>query len=181
MTTGEGEGAGAALGAGAAGEPDEERRRAEQPGRELLTFRLGETVFGLWVDEVLEILRTPHVTRLPLTAREVAGVVSIRGVVVPVLDLGERLLGAPAARPGRLILVRHFASDAVVALLVDGVGTLLEVREHELRPAPPETEAALPPGYVTGVVAGSETVVTVLHVGEAAAPPALSTEEGWQE
>lgn len=154
-----------------------EPRGGEEPGRGLLTCTLGEAQFGLWVDEVLEILRTPPITRLPLAAREVAGVVSIRGVVIPVLDLGERLLGTAAARPGRLVLVRHEASGSMVGLLVDGVGTLLSVRADELRPPPPEAEAELPPGYVTGVVTGDGALVTVLHVGEAAAPPETSTED----
>ena len=153
--------------------------RAADPGRGLLTFTLGATTFGLWVDEVLEIVRTPPVTKLPLAAPEVAGVTSVRGVVVPVLDLGQRLLGTPAVRPGRLVLVRHRESDAMVGLLVDGMGTLLGVREEELRSAPPEAEAELPPGYVTGVVDAEGRVVTVLHLGEVAAPPRTSTEDGW--
>ncbi|MBW3552703.1 MAG: chemotaxis protein CheW [Gemmatimonadetes bacterium] len=158
-------------------EEDESRQRVEDPGRGLLTVTLGQARFGLWVDEVLEILRTPPITRLPLSAAEVAGVTSVRGVVVPVLDLGQRLLGAPAQRPGRLVLIRHEASGSMVGLLVDDVGTLLGVRGDEVRPPPAEAEAELPPGLVTGVVAGSDGLVTVLHIGEAAAPPRTSTED----
>lgn len=151
------------------------------PGRELLTVALGAVRFGLWVDEVLEILRTPPITRLPLATPEVAGITGIRGVIVPVLDLGERLLGAPAARPGRLVLVRHLGTDALVGLLVDAVETLLEVRDHEIEQVPPEAEARLPPGLVRGVVKADAGVVTVLHLGKAAAPPETRTEEGWAD
>ena len=158
-------------------EADERLSRTEDPGRGLLMVTLGEARFGLWVDEVLEILRTPPITRLPLAAREIAGVTSVRGVVIPVLDLGERLMGVPALRPGRLVLIRHRPTGSMVGLLVDGVDTLLGVRDAEIRPTPPEAEAELPPGYVTGVVAGDQGVVTVLHVGEAAAPPTTSTED----
>lgn len=163
----------------AAQEDDAEatRRRTEEPGRGLLTFALGGTRFGVWADEVLEILRTPPVTRLPLAAPELAGVTSVRGVVIPVLDLGLRLLGSPSARPGRLVLVRHLDSGSMVGLLVDGVGTLLSVREDELREPPPEAEAELPGGWVMGVADAGERVVTVLHLGHVAAPPGTSTEE----
>lgn len=157
--------------------PQEEGGAAPGAERDLLTFTLGETRFGVWVDELLEIVRTPPITRLPLGAPDVAGITSIRGVVVPVLDLGERLLGRAAARPGRLVLIRHHDSGSLVALLVDGVRTLLTVAAADLRPAPAEAEARLPPGYVTGVVAAEDGVVTVLHLGEAAAPPGTSTEE----
>lgn len=160
-------------------EAGESRRRVEDPGRGLLTMTVGQARFGLWVDEVLEILRTPPITRIPLSAPEIAGVTSVRGVVVPVLDLGQRLVGAPTRRPGRLVLVRHEETDSMVGLLVDDVGTLLRVRGDEVRPPPPEAEAELPPGLVTGVVAGAGGLVTVLHIGEAAAPPTTETEDGW--
>ena len=155
----------------------ERHDRIENPGRGLLTFHLGTAAYGVWVDEVLEILRTPPITRLPLAAPEVAGVTSVRGVVIPVLDLGRRLRGEPAARPGRLILVRHEASGSMVGLLVESVGTLLGVREHELGEPPPEARAGLPAGWITAVADSEGEVVTVLHLGEVAAPPGTSTED----
>lgn len=146
--------------------------------RGVLALRLGEARFGVWIDEILEVVRTPPITRLPLSAADVAGVTSIRGDVVPVLDLGERLLGEPAARPGRLVLVRHEASGGLVALLVDDVETLVRVGPDALEDAPEEAEAAgLAARFVTGVVDGRDGVVTVLHLGEAAAPPEEGTED----
>ncbi|NIP79687.1 MAG: hypothetical protein GWM90_10915, partial [Gemmatimonadetes bacterium] len=109
-------------------------------GRGLLTLRLGDARFGLWIDEVLEVARTPPISRLPLPVPEVAGVSALRGDVVPVLDLGIRLLGAPAARPGRLVLVRHAGSDTIVGLLVDDLAALLSVTEAEIQPAPEAAE-----------------------------------------
>ena len=145
--------------------------------RDLLTLTLGESRFGIWMDEVLEVGRTPPISRLPLSTAEVAGVTSIRGDIVPVLDLGLRLLSTPAVRPGRLVLVRHEASESLVALLVDMVGTLTDVAPGALESAPPEAEAELPSGYVTGVVTGESEVITVLHVGRVAAPPEHATED----
>jgi purine-binding chemotaxis protein CheW len=147
------------------------------PARDLLVLRLGEARFGLWIDEVLEIVRTPPISRLPLSSAEVPGVTSVRGDVIPVLDLGVRLLGAPAARPGRLVLVRHEPSGSLVGLLVDGVDALTPVADQEVRPAPAAAEAALAADLMTGVVARDEGVVTVLDLSRAAAPPAPSTDE----
>lgn len=144
---------------------------AETPGRGLLSLVLGESRFGLWVDQALEIVPTPPISRLPLPRREVAGVTSVRGDVVPVLDLGLRLLDAPAVRPGRLVLVRDEESGTMVGLLVDGVETLVEVREGEILDPPPPAEARLAPELVEGVVARDEGVVTILNLGRAAAPP----------
>lgn len=145
--------------------------------RDLLVLRLGDARFGLWIDEVLEIVRTPPISRLPLPSAEVPGVTSVRGDVIPVLDLGVRLLGAPAARPGRLVIVRHEPTGALVALLVDGAEALISIEPTALRDPPAAAQARLPAELVTGVVTHNDMVVTVLHVGFAAAPPELATHE----
>jgi purine-binding chemotaxis protein CheW len=147
------------------------------PRRDLLVLRLTDAFFGLWVDEVLEIVRTPPVSLLPLAAPELAGVTSVRGDLLPVLDLGVRLLGAPSARPGRLVVVRHHGSGSLVGLLVDDVRTLLDVAEEEVQAPPPAAEANLAPELMAGVVVRPEGVVTVLHIGRAAAPPQSSNNE----
>ncbi len=144
--------------------------------RDLLVLRLGEARFGLWVDEILEIVRTPPISRLPLASPEVPGVTSVRGDVLPVLDLGIRLMGEPAERPGRLVVVRHNPTQSILGLLVDGVDTLAEVAASELRDPPPASEARLDPSLVRGVVTRDTGVVTVLHIGRAAAPPVSPSE-----
>lgn len=141
------------------------------PTRELLVVRLGDARFGIWIDEALEVVRTPPISRLPLGHDEVPGVTNVRGDVIPVLDLGLRLMDVPAARPGRLVVVRHEASEGQVALLVDDVETVAHVSDDALRELPPGAEARLPADLVTGVFAGDEGVVTILHLGRAAAPP----------
>lgn len=145
--------------------------------RGLLALCLGEARFGLWVDELLEIVPTPPISRLPLPHRELAGVTSVRGEVIPVLDLGVRLLGAPARRPGRLVLVRHAGTGTLLGLLVDAVETLMMVAEGEIRAAPEAAEAALPPELVTGVLSREQGVVTVLDLGRASAPPGADSDE----
>ena len=147
---------------------EDEGREAARRG--LLSLCLGEARFGLWVDEVLEIVPTPPISRLPLPHPELAGVTSVRGEVIPVLDLGLRLLGSPARRPGRLLLVHHHETESLLGLLVDDVETLVMVAEEEIR-EPPSAESSLPSEMATGVASSDEGLVTILHLGRAAAPP----------
>lgn len=164
----------------AADAPGLEQREApemEADRRGLLSLCLGDARFGLWVDEVLEVVRTPPISRLPLPQLEVAGVTSVRGDVIPVLDLGIRLLGEPARRPGRLVLVRHMETDTIVGLLVDDVETLVTPSDDEISEAPKAAEAALPAEMMTGVVTSDDGVVTILHLGRAAAPPEVDSNE----
>jgi chemotaxis signal transduction protein len=157
-----------------AAEDDGEGETEEERG--LLTVWLGDARYGLWVDEILEVVRTPPISRLPLATATVPGVTSVRGDLVPVLDLGVRALGTEARRPGRLILVRHEESETIVGLLVDGVDTLIGVRASEIR-ATPEAAPTDAEALATGVVSDDQGVVTILHLGRAAAPPEPETAE----
>jgi purine-binding chemotaxis protein CheW len=155
--------------------PGRDRETVEE-ARDLLVLRVGGGRFGLWIDEVLEVVATPPLSRLPLASAEVPGVTSVRGDIVPVLDLGVRLQDEPLRRGQRLVLVRDGTSGSIVGLLADGVETLLTVTASEVREVPAALEARLPPGLAAGVVAREEAVVVVLHKERAAAPPVASSE-----
>jgi chemotaxis signal transduction protein len=142
-----------------------------------MTLRVGDVRFGVWIDQVLEVVRTPPISRLPLPDREIAGVSAVRGEVIPVLDLGIRLLGTPVARPGRLVLVRHTPSGSMVGLLVDALEALLPVRDADVQDPPEAAEHGISPELTAGVVVGDEAVVTILDLERAAAPPADDTKE----
>ena len=74
---------------------DFERANGPNPGYtspplSILTFRLGEQVYGLPVQEVVQIIEMVAFTRLPQAPFAVQGVINLRGKIVPVLDLRLR-------------------------------------------------------------------------------------------
>jgi purine-binding chemotaxis protein CheW len=135
-----------------------------------VSVRLGTAEFGLPIAQVREVLRTPRITAIPFAPAYVAGVVSVRGVLIPVVDLGIRLLGQAAVAPGRLVVVAGGAESGPVGLLVDAITGLVDAAPDLVLPPPAEAEAALPAGFVTGVLAPEAgQLVTLLHL-----PPVLS-------
>lgn len=107
---------------------------------ELLTFELGEEVYGVDLQQVVEILTPRPVTPLPRAPSFVAGVASLRGAVIPVLDLAARL-GLPTAAPGgatRIVVLKDGAE--AMGFRVDRVRGVVrlgcdEVRGNDLRGA----------------------------------------------
>lgn len=118
-----------------------------------LAVALGGAEFGLPAGRVREVLRPPPLTRVPFAPRDVRGVAQLRGTLLAVMDLGLRLGSAPAASPGRLVVVAGPGGEPL-GLLVDRVAGLVEsgtAADEVLDPPPPEAEAALPPGWLAGV------------------------------
>lgn len=131
-----------------------------------VVVRVAGVEFGIDVRRVREVLRAPAITRLPFPPPSVLGIVSIRGALVPVVDLGERLLATPAARDGRLVVVRDPDREGSIALLVDAVLDLVSLEAVATDP-PPEVEATLPAGWIQAVLAPeSSRLVTLLELNK---------------
>ena len=133
------------------------------PGRDaVLAVLVGEAEYGLPVAAIGEVLRVPRITRVPLTIPEIRGVVSIRGEVVTVVDMGVRVRGRAideTAAAARLVTV---SAGEPLALLVDGVVGLMDLRGLGIEAPPEEAEAALPSGLVRGIVEGEDGRVVAL-------------------
>jgi chemotaxis signal transduction protein len=128
-----------------------------------LSVSVGGAEFGIPAERVREVLRPPPVTRVPFALDGVLGIAQVRGTVLAVVDLGERLGLAPVGGAGRLVVVWGGGREAV-GLLVDRVVGLLE-EDGDEEDAPDEAAAALPPGWLAGIaVPRSGRRVALLHL-----------------
>ena len=138
-----------------------------QPGADAaaVVVRVGSTEFGIDVRPVREVLRPPAITRLPFPPPSILGIVSVRGTLVPIMDLGDRLLGTAADRSGRLVVAREPDGPGFVGLLVDAVLDLVPLEGLSAGSVPPEVERSLPEGWVSGVISPTpERLVTMLDL-----------------
>ncbi|MFO1217837.1 MAG: chemotaxis protein CheW [Burkholderiaceae bacterium] len=116
--------------------------RAEpQPALQYLRFAIGTESYAVRVESVREILELMPMTPLPLVPAFVRGVMNLRGVVVPVLDLGARL-GLQATVVGRrsCVVIVDVPVDGgapmTLGMLVDGVHEVFDFRAGECEPVP---------------------------------------------
>lgn len=133
------------------------------PRARVLVFEAGGSRYAIPIDAVREVLHTPPITWIPFAAAAVAGVVSVRGEVMAVLDLGLALGETAAARPGRLIVVDDRTIGEAVGLLAEDVSGIEAVAT--LDATSPEIDESLPAGVFAGA-GGDEQgrVVTLLHL-----------------
>ena len=109
---------------------------AEQ--RQYCTFFVDGHYFGLDVLRVQEIIRFEEMTRVPLAAAVVRGLINLRGQIVTAIDLRRRLDLTDRPADAQSINVIVQTDDGAVSLLVDEIGDVLEVPES-LFEQPPDT------------------------------------------
>lgn len=122
-----------------------EEQRALGAGEQFIVFRLGDEHYGLPVAAVDEVARRPDsLTRVPRAPAYLEGVMSLRGVVIPVISQRQRFAagGEAARRGGRIVVVTVEGLRAGFA--VDEVTEVLAVDPAELAPAPDLAAGASP-------------------------------------
>ncbi|MFO1403819.1 MAG: chemotaxis protein [Azonexus sp.] len=122
---------------------------------EILLFFLGEDqrtgrreTYGINVFKVREVMRTPPITAAPDMPSSVEGMVSLRGVLVPVIDLAK-YTGIATSTPRDIMIVTEYAGHTQ-GFLVEGVDTILRLDWSKMR-VPPEMLTAQTGGLVTAV------------------------------
>ena len=130
---------------------------------ELLTFRLSEQEYSLDIMCVREIRGWTKTTPLPHAPSYMKGVINLRGTVLPVMDLAERLGLARREHSDRnvIIVVKH--QDAMTGLLVDAVSDIIALSEEDMQP-PPEMSANAPSGVIKALTLLDERMIRVLDL-----------------
>lgn len=129
--------------------------------RELVAFRLGSQEFCIDVMSVRDLRGFTPATALPHAPSYVRGVINLRGVVLPIVDLGVRL-GFPACEPtARHVIIVAEIGGKMVGLLVDAVSDILIVAQGDIQPTP-EVASEMAKTFVDGVLAIEGRMVSVI-------------------
>jgi purine-binding chemotaxis protein CheW len=134
-------------------EEEQEQARARASVRRLVAFELRDELYGIPVTDVAEIREPPAITPLPHVPPHVLGLINLRGVVLPVIDLRKRFgLNPKADGPDNRLIVLKALRRACpersqraqgkgpgypVALWVDSVHGLVRLPGADFQPAPP--------------------------------------------
>src|SRR5512141_1666567 len=125
---------------------------------EIVVFAIGERTVGFPASTVRELIRAVAVTGLPGAPRGVDGVIDVRGNLVPVVDLSERLGLAPRPlRASDQLLI----CDAVVGSLAVRADRVIELRASAAEAVPPGAEAD---AIVQGLMRTSDGVIVICEL-----------------
>jgi purine-binding chemotaxis protein CheW len=130
---------------------------------EFLTFTLGEERYGLDILRVREIRRYEGATALAGSAEFVKGVIDLRGVMVPIVDMRIRLRLASAACNELTVLIIVHVADKLLGLIVDGVSDVVGIAADEVKPVP-QLAGASGAHYIAGLANLNGGMVILLDI-----------------
>jgi purine-binding chemotaxis protein CheW len=118
--------------------------------REYLSFKLGSEEYGIDILRVQEIRGYEPPTRIANTLHFIKGVVNLRGVIVPIVDMRLRF-GLPDVQYNSFTVVIILnIGHRTVGMVVDSVSDVLELAPGQVKPAP-EFNGAIDATYITGL------------------------------
>lgn len=138
-----------------------QKERAALKDEEYLTFSLSRERYGMPINKVREIIKPPLLTFLPRQPTYVGGIFSLRGAIVPVIYLAQRLgLSMTAtARTTRIVVIED--QDELVGFIVDEVHDVVRLPASAIEP-PPQWKGTSHAELIRGVGRAHQAMVILL-------------------
>jgi purine-binding chemotaxis protein CheW len=138
-----------------------------EKGSQYLTFKLGEREYGIQLIRVREIVGLGDITPVPLAPAYLRGVITLRGRVVPVVDLRCKF-GMPPTRDHyrKCIIVCDVEREHVstpMSILVDAVSEVIRLDSSEIEAAPAFGTLADTP-FIHGIAKGATGIKILLNI-----------------
>jgi purine-binding chemotaxis protein CheW len=134
------------------------------PGGEYLTFRLGGEEYGIDILRVQEIRSYEPPTRIANAPAFIKGVVNLRGVIVPIVDLRLKLGCDSAEYNAFTVVIVLTVKGRVVGAVVDSVSDVLELSADSLRPAPELSAGSVDTSYITGIGSVADRMLILMDI-----------------
>jgi purine-binding chemotaxis protein CheW len=128
----------------------QEQRAGDVAGHEFLAFTLGKEEYGIQILKVQEIRGYESVTRIANAPDFIKGVVNLRGIIVPIVDMRIKFnLGEPTYDQFTVVIILNIGGR-VVGMVVDSVSDVTTLSPEQIKPAP-EMGTVLNTDYLIGL------------------------------
>lgn len=139
----------------------------DETKKQYLSFILAGEEYGIDILRVQEIKGWENVTKIPNAPRYVKGVMNLRGVIVPIVDLRTRFgLGEQEYGPTTVVIVLKIETEnkqRIMGIVVDAVSDVYDIETDFMKP-PPDFGDVVSIEFVQGLATVNEKMVIVLNV-----------------
>lgn len=132
-------------------------------GQEYLTFSLGEEHYAVDILKVQEIRGYGAVTKIANAPLFIKGVINLRGVIVPIIDLRIKFnLGEASYNEFTIVIVLNL-EDRVVGMVVDGVSDVVSLAGEQIK-NPPDFSANFDSEYILGLATVDDHMLIIADI-----------------
>lgn len=118
-----------------------------------VSFKVGDETFGIGIDDVRQIIRLPHITRVPKTPPHVLGISNLRGEVMPLTDLSLRLgYDKPCTHTDDTRVIVIEKAGTITGLVVESVSEVKSTEVHDIDAFPDMLSASVDKKYISGIL-----------------------------
>ncbi|MDY7575354.1 chemotaxis protein CheW [Actimicrobium sp. CCI2.3] len=136
---------------------------ADIAGNEFLAFTLGKEEYGIDILKVQEIRGYEAVTRIANAPEFVKGVVNLRGIIVPIVDMRIKFnLGEPTYDQFTVVIILNIGGR-VMGMVVDSVSDVITLSAEQIKPAP-EMGTAFNTDYLIGLGTLDERMLILIDI-----------------
>jgi purine-binding chemotaxis protein CheW len=141
----------------------EARSTTRESTREVLVFVLGAEEYGVDILKVQEIRGYEKVTPIPAAPAYLKGVVNLRGIIVPVIDLRMKFgMAEPRYDSFTVVVILRIASR-VIGIVVDGVSDVVQLAANEVKAAP-QLGSLVDSTFLAGLATQNERMILLLDI-----------------
>jgi purine-binding chemotaxis protein CheW len=149
--------------AGTAHKQQQQQQIAATGRLEVVTFKLGEEEYGIDIQKVQELRGYDAVTRIANAPDYIKGVVNLRGIIVPIIDMRIKFkLGDPTYDQFTVVIVLNIGGR-VVGMVVDSVSDVITLTAEQIKPAP-EMGSVLDADYLIGLGTLEERMLILVDI-----------------
>jgi len=144
-----------------------EENNSKNEGKQYITFQIGAEVYGLELISAKEIIKMTKITNVPNTDEYIMGVINLRGQIVPVINLREKLnleTDKTQQEKNKRIVIIDF-KGLLLGLLIDGVREIVRVNDEEIENVS-ATQKGIEQEYIKGVCELDKSLVIIISLAK---------------
>ena len=128
-----------------------------------MTFHIGDQIYGIEIQNVLEIIEMQHITKIPHVPSYIKGIINVRSKVVPIVDIRTRFGKPEIPYTSRTCIIIVTVDDDSVGIIVDRVADVEDIHSGDIS-ATPETRNVNTNSFIQYMIRSDDIVKLILDV-----------------
>lgn len=131
----------------------------------VMTFNIGEQVYGIEIEYVTEIIEMQRITKVPHVPPYIKGIINVRSKVVPIVDIRTRFGKPEIPYTNRTCIIILSFNETSVGIIVDSVADVEDIHTGDIS-ATPENRSVNTNSFIQYMIRSGDNVKLILDVAK---------------